>query len=203
MDALIKYQSRLPTAPGIGNILLADAQARRLRYLWATDDDAIRGFDAQLKIFLEHHMGLRTFYPEIWKFYSAVQTGRIESPLHQDAVEGVMLSLRDNTPALFDPSITDALDGTVVPLRERTPFAPSDASPANGDRPMPPDDPLKELNPEKARNYTFGGIVNALWKVYLDGEKVTQAAEEWKNAGRVLQPHVEQILAWLRAFTGS
>jgi hypothetical protein len=68
---------------------------------------------------------------------------------------------------------------------------------------MPPADPLKEVNPRKARDYTIAGIANALWKTYLEGEKVPMAAKGWKRAGEALQPYVGSILDWLRSFTGS
>jgi hypothetical protein len=76
---------------------LADAEARRVRDLWVNDLDSISaGLASLLKIFLEQHIGLRPYYPEIEKFYRDVQTGRIETPLPQDAVDGFVKGVRDN-----------------------------------------------------------------------------------------------------------
>jgi len=205
-DVLTKYHKRLPKAPGTGNILLADAEARRLRDLWVNDLDSVSaGLASLLKIFLEQHIGLRPYYPEIEKFYHDVQTGRIETPLPQDAVDGFVKGIRDNTPAVFDESVTSAIDisAQAAPLQEAGLSSPGDAHPADTSQPMPPTDPLKELNPRKARDYTFGGIVNAVWKTYLEGEKLPKAAKGWKEAGEALQPYVGSILDWLRSFTGS
>jgi hypothetical protein len=205
-DALTNYRKRLPTAPGTGNILLADAEARRLRDLWANDLDSIAaGLASLLKIFLEQHIGLRPYYPEIEKFYRDVQTGRIETPLPQDAVEGFVKGVRNNTPTVFDQSVTSALDVTarLAPEPEVTPSSTGEMHPTNNGQPMPPVDPLKELNPRKARDYTIGGVINAVWKTYLEGEKIPKAAKGWKEAGEALQPYVGSILDWLRSFTGS
>jgi hypothetical protein len=156
-----------------------------------------------LKTFLEHHIGLRAFYPEIEKFYRDVQTGRIETPLPQDAVNGLINSVRLNSPNVFDPSVGEAIAGSAQPASAVAPSHPAEPSHANPHQPMPPADPLKELDPKKARDFTVGGIVNALWKTYLEGEKVPKAAEGWHKAGETLQPYVTPILEWLRNFMGS
>jgi hypothetical protein len=205
-DALTNYRKRLPNAPGTGNILLADAEARRLRDLWVNDLDSISaGLASRLKIFLEQHIALRPYYPEIAKFYRDVQTGRIETPLAQDAVEGFVKAVRDNTPAVFDQSVTSAIDVSAqsAPAPEVAPSSQAEQHLVDTNQPMPPADPLKELNPRKARDYIFGGVVNAAWKTYLEGEKIPQAAEGRKKAGEALQPYVGSILDWLRSFTGS
>jgi hypothetical protein len=198
-DALICYHARLPNAPGTGNILLADAEARRLRDLWANDHDSISaGLASRLKILLEQHIGLRPYYPEIEKFYRDVQSGRIETPLPQDAVEGFIKGVQDHTPSVFDPSVSGAVEVSAQPAPEMA--APDHVSPADQNQPEPPADPLKELDPKKAHDFTIGGVINALWKVYLEGDKVPKAAEGWKKAGDALQPFVDPILEWLRSF---
>jgi hypothetical protein len=201
---LKRYSSRLPINSGDGNILLADAEARTLRTLFAADANILAaGFASQLKTFLEHHIGLRPYYPEIEKFYRDVQSGRIETPLPQDAVDGIVKGIKANTPIVFDPSVSAAIEGAAQP-------APSVGKPSADELPAPdpnqvtpPADPLKELDPKKARDFTFGGIVNALWKVFLEGEKVPKAGEGWNTAANTLQPYVAAILEWLKSFTGS
>jgi CheY-like chemotaxis protein len=207
VDALVNYHKRLPKGPSSGNILLADAEARRLRDLWASDLDSIsEGLASRLKIFLEQHIGLRPYYPGIEKFYHDVQTGRIETPLPQDAVDGFVKGVRAHTPTVFDRSVTGAIDVSAQFAQPAPQIAPSsarDTHPADSGQPMPPADPLKEVSPRKARDYTIAGITNALWKTYLEGEKVPKAAKGWKKAGEAVQPYVGSILEWLRTFTGS
>ncbi len=199
LEGLEKYAFRLPQAPGDGNILLADAEARTLRNLFAAEGQILSpGFAARLKTFLEQHIGLRPFYPEVGKFYRDVQSGRIEMPPPQDAVEGFIKGVQDHTPSVFDPSVTGAVEVCAQPAPEIAP--PGQRPPADPSQPEPPADPLKELDPKKAHDFTFGGVVNALWKVYLEGDKVPKAAEGWKKAGDALQPFVEPILKWLRSF---
>ena len=203
-DALKKYTSRLPDAPGSGNILLADAEARTLRNLFAADALILSpGFASQLKTLLEHHIGLRPFYPEIERFYRDVQSGRIETPLPQDAVDGFIRGVRDYTPSTFDPSVSTAADVSTLPAPMIGQMPAEETRPLDPNEPVPPADPLKELDPKKARDYTIGGFVNSLWKTYLEGEKVPKAAAGWKTAGAALQPYVEVILQWLQSFTGS
>ena len=77
-SSLQRYNSRLPCRPGDGNILLADAEARTLRNLFAAEAEILAvPFASKLKTFLEQHIGLRVFYPEIAKFYRDVQSGRL------------------------------------------------------------------------------------------------------------------------------
>jgi hypothetical protein len=61
---------------------------------------------------------------------------------------------------------------------------------------------LGEIDPRKARDFTFAGAVNGLWKAFREGEKVHKALEGWKKAGETLRPHVQQIIEWLRDFSG-
>jgi hypothetical protein len=203
-DGLEKYMSRLPNGPGKGIILLADAEVRTLRNLFAAEADVLPyGFAAQLKTFLEQHIGLRAFYPEIEKFYRDVQTGRIETPLPQDAVDGLINAVRLNSPNIFDPSVGEAIAGSAQPAPTIAPPHPAEQSHADQNQLLPPADPLKELDPKKARDFTVGGVVNSLWKTFLQGEKVTKAGEGWYKAAETLQPYVAQILGWLRNYTGS
>jgi hypothetical protein len=80
LSGLEKYIARLPTAIGDGNILLADAESRTLRSLFAAESDILSmPFAAKLKTFLEQHIGLRVFYPEIGNFYRDVQRAELKS----------------------------------------------------------------------------------------------------------------------------
>jgi len=134
--ALSKYVSRLPDAPGTVNILLADAETRTLRNLFEADAQTLSlGFASQLKTFLEQHYGLRPYYPAIEEFYRDVQRGRIQPPLPDDAVEGFVKGVKDNTPSIFDPSVTNAIDASAQPAPAIEPPPPDRAPPADPTQP--------------------------------------------------------------------
>jgi hypothetical protein len=117
-EVLRRYEVRLPYGPNSGNILLADAEARTLRNLFAAEADILSvPLASKLKTFLEQHMGLRVFYPEITHFYRDVQSGRIDLPLPLDAVEAFVREIKANTPNVFDASVTSALREVPNPLQ--------------------------------------------------------------------------------------
>lgn len=203
-SCLTKYAERLPNAPGSGNILLADAEARTLRNMFAADVDILpTGFASKLKTILEQHIGLRVYYPEIEMFYRDVRSGRIEASLSLDAVEGFIREVRNHAPAVFNPEVSEAVGASAQGAFERGLSKPSPVAAAHNEQPKAPPDPLGELDPHAARDFTFAGAVNALWKVFREGEKVNQALEGWKSAGKSLRPHVQEIIDWLSSFTGS
>ncbi|MEA2877438.1 MAG: hypothetical protein QOF14_2634 [Hyphomicrobiales bacterium] len=201
-SGLQKYADRLPKQTGDGNILLADAEARMLRTLFAAESDILSvAFASKLKIFLEQHIGLRVFYPEIANFYRDVQTGRIEAPLPLDAVEGLVQGVKDSTPTVFEPSVSEAIEGSAQSPPTVTPLPATEAPPADANQPMPPKDPLGEIDPQKAQDFSFAGTVNRLWKAFLEGEKINKSLDGWTKAGDALRPHVGKILDWLRSFS--
>jgi len=197
-DELIKYESRLPNDEDDGNILLADAAARMLRTLFAAEVDILPvPFAASLKTFLEQHNGLRPFYPQIEAFYRDVRSGTLEEPLPLDAVDGVVTAVKEQTPALFDPSVGAAMDESAPP-----PVLPEvpEGQHAEPNQPMPPPDPLGELETTKAHSFQVAGIINRLWEVFLKGEVIQKAAGAWRATYDLLAPHISRILEWLQQF---
>jgi hypothetical protein len=195
----------LPAKPGDGNILLADAEARTLRNLFAAEANELSiAFASKLKTFLEQHIGLRVFYPEIAKFYRDVQTGKIDVPLPLDAVEGFVRGVQENTPSIFDPSVREAIESSADETEQPFDFQ-QVATGGAGDPsvPAPPRDPLGEIDPKASSDFTFAGAANGIWRAFLEGEKVNKAVESWKKAGETLQPHVSSILQWLQQFVSS
>jgi hypothetical protein len=155
-----------------------------------------------LKTFLEQHMGLRVFYPEISTFYRDVQSGQIEEPLPLDAIEAIVKGVKDHTPSVFETSVQAAIEGSAetgepVPHPTGSGYLPADTG-----QPIPPRDPLGEVDQHKASDFTFAGAVNGLWKAFLQGERIHKAVEGWKSAGKTLKPHVNDILDWLNRFLG-
>jgi hypothetical protein len=77
---------------------------------------------------------------------------------------------------------------------------PLESSPADARQPQPPLDPLGEVDSNKSHNFRQAGIINGLWKAFLEGEKINKALEGWQHASATLAPHVSKILDWLHAF---
>jgi hypothetical protein len=148
-------------------------------------------------------MGLRVFYPDITNFYRDVQNGRIEEPLPLDAIEGIVKGVRENTPMVFERSVEQAIEGSVVVGPSIPPPTISDSLQTEASQLVPPRDPLGELDPKKAGDFTFAGATNGLWRAFLEGEKIHKAMEGWRKTGDALRPHVQEILDWLNRFMGS
>jgi hypothetical protein len=204
-DGLERYLERLPDKPGSGNILLADAEARTLRNLFAAESEILSvAFSSKLKTFLEQHIGLRVFYPDIAKFYRDVQTGRLERSLSLDAVEGFVREVQENTPEIFDPSVAATIEGSADDAEQpfytfRRPHDDEIKSPL----PAPPKDPLGDLDPKSSFEFTFAGAANGVWRAFLQGEKINKAIEGWRQASINLQPHISEILHWLGQFVST
>lgn len=153
----------------------------------------------QLKAFLEQHLGLRPFYPEIASFYRDVRTGKLEQPLPLDAVDGVRLVVRDRTPEVFDPSVSAGLDDSASP-----PLAidETEAPPSDVNQPTAPLDPLGEMDESKVHDFQLEGVINRLWQVFTAGEKAHKALGAWRSSYDALVPPVTEILKWLADFVG-
>jgi Leucine-rich repeat (LRR) protein len=205
-NGLQKYANRLPTKPGDGNILLADAEARTIRNLFSAETGELSiAFASKLKTFLEQHIGLRVFYPEIAKFYRDVQTGRMQAPLSLDAVEGFIRGVQENSPVVFDETVRDVIEESADNTQQSFDIARQDASSPTIDElaPVPPRDPLGELDPKASSDFTFAGVANGIWRAFTAGEKVNKALAGWHKAGQMLQPHVSEILNWLHYYMSS
>jgi hypothetical protein len=169
--------------------------------MFAADVDGLSaGFASKLKTMLEQHIGLRVYYPGLSEFYRDVQSGRSETPLPLDAVDGFVEVVRQATPEVFSSFVGDALEGTTEPAKIGVKVVEMEATSAQPGTPMPPKDPLGELDPKKSHEFTVAGSFNALWRVFLKGEKINKAAEGWEKTGQALRPHAGRILGWLERF---
>jgi hypothetical protein len=192
-----KYASRLPNDVDEGNFLLAEAEARTLRNLFAAEASFLSvALAAKLKTFLEQHMGLRVFYPDVANFYRDVRSGRMIEPLPLDAIEGILEGVRQNTPMVFDSTVHGAIEGS---LKSEISISPADirnAPAVDAGQPLPPNDPLGEISSHAASDYTFAGATNGIWKAFLNGEKIHKALDGWSKTREALTPHVIEILEW-------
>ncbi len=198
---LKRYADRLPSEPEERNILLADAAARTVRDMFAAEADFLPvPFAARLKTILEYHIGVRAYYPEVEAFYRDVRSGRLQQPLPLDAFTGVVNAVKAHTPEIFDPSVVSAIgDGT----QPRPIISQNEPTVPDQNQPVPPSDPLGELDPTKAHDYQAAGIVNKLWQVFEAGGTVHKAVDGWYAAYNSLAPPVAQILDWLQQFVKS
>jgi|HubBroStandDraft_2_1064218.scaffolds.fasta_scaffold23441_2 hypothetical protein len=198
---LKRYLAKLPSDPGTGNILLADAAARTLRNLFTADADALpAGFASSLKTFLEQHIGLRAYYPEIQTFYADVRDGKLNAPLPLDATNNFARTVKEFTPAVFEPSVSEALDEASSSEDAAVPNF-SISVPVHGEKILvPPPDPLGELEPGKARNLAIAATVSKLWMVFLSGQKINQSITAWIDAGHKLKPFVQLIVDWYKGY---
>jgi len=199
-ETLQSYLAYLPAKLGEGNFLLADAQALILREMFAADADTLQiALASKLKILLQHHIGLRAYYPAVEEFYESVRKGYLAAPLPMDAIEEFIHGVRGYTPDVFEPNVAETFEAAEAPIPQIAPEA--EGAPPSAQI-SPPPDPLGEINPEKSQQYIVASSVNDLWKVFSAGEKVSKNVEGWKGAYETLTPVVPLILDWLRTFLG-
>lgn len=199
-SSLRKYLKHLPTRVGDGNILLADMYARTLRSLFAAEMSYLSvSLAAQLKIFLEQHMGLRAFYPEIAAFYRDVREGHLSAPLPLDAVSAIAKGIEEFTPVVFEESVSQGL-AEAVSEEVSGKFDTVDAAVPDPDQPTVPPDPLGHLDAHKSHDFATAGAVNSIWQAFQAGEKINKSIEGWAAAGRTLGPHVHSVIEWLKHF---
>jgi hypothetical protein len=151
---------------------------------------------ASLKVLLQQHIALRPFYPELERFYVAA---RIEESLPLDAVENVIEAVREQTPDVFDHSVSAAIDEASAPGPEIS-ILTADAVHEDGIL-SPPRDPIGELDHNKARDFQVAGVFNRLWKVFTSADKVQSSTEAWIKAYNNLSGPIGSILDWLKHLT--
>lgn len=195
-----RYAERLPGSLG-GSILLADAAARTLRSLFEADVEILpEGFASQLKTVLEHHQGLRPYYPEIATFYADVLSGRLEQPLPLDAIEDINRVVRENSPRLFEPSVPEALSKAAeLPVASSTAGPPADLPNAPPSTIRPPADPLGAVDDAKARQVGQAGTLSKLWKAIKAGKEAKEGIEGWGSVIENLRPHFDKVTDWLKS----
>jgi hypothetical protein len=197
LESLQRYASDLPDAPGVGNFLLADAEARTLRALFESEADFLpSGFATRLRIVLEQHIALRVFYPEVERLYLDVRKGRLEEPLPQDAVEKATRTIAENTPEFFEPEVTAGLKEV-----EREPphisLSEEDIAAHAPGVILPPPDPIGALDLKKSRDFMTAAAFNKLLEVAEKGDKVAGGIEGWGKVFHRLSEQIGPMIEWL------
>jgi hypothetical protein len=202
-EVLAAYLEWLPDAPGTGNIVLADGETRLLNKLFTADQEILpTGFASRLTVFLEDHIGLRAYYPEIERHYLTVRTDRLTEPLERDAVEGIQQIIRDNTPTVFEESVDAVMAEVARQVPEVRPPGPEDSPGFDPNRPSPPRDPIGEVDPQQSRNWIFASAFNRIWELVLKGKEVHEGLEGLQNIYEQLKPYVGHVLRFLKMFGG-
>jgi len=203
-NALAEYLEWLPDAPRPGNVLLADTAARILNKLFTAEQDILPlGFAARLTTFLENHIALRAYYPELERHYQTVISGRLLTPLARDVVDGVQRAINDHTPAVFEDSVSAVINESAKPVPDATPPRPEDTPSRDPNRPRPPRDPIADVDPAKLRGYTFASVVNRIWTVLQKGKDLSSAIEGWRKAYDQMLPYMDTIIDWLQKLFSS
>ena len=191
-DSLKRYIDDLPREPGSGNFMMADAEARFIRNLFKADSAILpTPFAARLKTLLECHTGARAYYPEIARLYSDIVSGALETPMPLDAVDDIVQVVEDNTPRNMDPSVKAALDRSSQSEPAIAPIPQADLPPPDDNAPVPPPDPLGEVDAAKARNAMFVGTVKELDKAISAGEKIGKSIESAEKFWSAVKPFYE------------
>lgn len=200
-DELRRYAGDLPTAPAVGNFVLADMEALNLRALFEAEADILASpFATRLKTLLQFHIALRAYYPEVERVYAAVGKGRLERPLPMDAVAAISKLVAENTPRFFEPEVTGGLEAVerAQPIIESG----SEDRRAAAAPVLPPPDPLGAPELKKSRSFTIGSAINSLTRVALAGGSAGAAAEGWAKVAHQLQETAGPVINWLRGFLG-
>jgi len=200
---LASYLEWLPAKAGLGNILLADGEARVLNKLFTADEGILpTAFASQLSVLLEDHIALRPFYPELERHYQSVRTGRLIAPLPRDAVEAIRSVIHAQTPTVFDETVSPAIDEAAKPVPDIEPPAAEDRPPLDPARPKPPRDPVAEFDSQKSRSYVLASAFNRIFGLLQKGKDVVQTAESFKKAYDLLKPHIGPVIDFLRNWLG-
>ena len=197
----LAYLEDLPTLDNPGNIFLCDASARTLREMFAAEADILSvAFAAQLKTFLECHLGLRAYYPELAEFYAAVRDGVLSAPLPIDAVERVRAAIEEHTPDQFDPSVGKELEKEESSAPAV--LAEHEAPRLDSSTPQPPPDPIASVDRAQSRDQLIARSLNGLWSTFLKGKDIVPNIEGWRRAYESLEPAIGPVLNYLRHSLG-
>ncbi len=207
-EGLERYVADLPPEPGAGNFLLADAEARALRSLFAAEPHVLaEPFAARLNTVLENHFALLGFYPEVARYLAAAREGQVTAPLPQVAIAGFGKVVLNNTPQAFTAEVSQGLR-KVERETPKVELEPEDIR--SGPPPVKPRAyPYDEPDPEQSRAFSIMSTFNALYKTVLESANtVLETAKNnpskivhWVAIEKMLRPYAIVIIEWLKTFT--
>lgn len=196
-ESLTSYLEDLPMLPGQGNFLLADSETRFLRHLFVSDVESIpHPFGARLRVLLEQHVALRSFYPEVERFYEAARSGKLSEPFPESSVNEFKQTIEKNTPDVFDESVRDGLLRTEHVSAYSYDLA--EAGAHDPDEAMSiPADPIAGLSNEKSKSFLSASAINSIYEAFLKGKDLPVAIVGWSNIASSLAKDAAPVINWL------
>ncbi len=196
-ESLERMLEDLPTAPGEGNILMVDGEARTLRGLFEEDVECLpRELGERLNRVLEFVTALRPFYPGINLFYDDVKSCVLSKPLPKDAIERFVAVVREYSPEVFEKEVADTF-GKVE--QDFPPERPPSLPPPDGVLTARPD-PLEAPDPAKAHDFGLASTVNGIYATFLKGKDLATAVKGWDEIAQKLGEHAGPVIEFLRHF---
>ena len=197
-ESLERYFEDLPTAPGEGNFLMADCEARTLRGLFEDDAAALpRDLAERLNRVLEFTIALRPYYEGVGRFYEDVKSGALSTPLPRDAVEGFAATVREYSPEVFESEVSEGLSKVE---RELPPEQPPPPGPPPEGVLAPRADPIDAPDPRKAHDYGVASSINAIYATFLKGKDLAVAVKGWDEIAQKLGEHAGPVIEFLKNF---
>ena len=202
--SLERYVEALPGSAD-GAIYVADQEMRTLRD--DLEDDLKQGintrFANRLKRIIEQHYGLRPYYPDLLNFYDDVKAGELVEPPPLEAFEKLDDTIRDNTPDVFDDSVQRSLNRLDVPDDRPEKYESPVQSPTTDEAIEATDlpvDPIKDIDPERARQNAKAGALQKIGKTLDTAEKgaknierVKKVAKTFKETGRPIWDFIRSL----------
>ncbi len=201
------YLEDLPTAPGAGNILLANDQIVVLRGMLAQDDAVPSPFAVDLSRLIEKQAALNDFYELVRRHEEAVAKGRWTQPFPINAAKRFFGIVDENTPRFFEPEVSKGIRRVEQTAHwvEPGPDERRASSPTSEPLPQPSSPPAPErshLNQHQIARRA-ASVSRCLWSVFLKGKDLPVALEGWTQAAHKLGENIGPLLDFLRGLGGT
>ena len=196
-ETLEYYLEDLPKTAGVGNILLANDQARILHAMFVGDASMLpEGFASRLKRVIANQFALNAFYDLVERHEQAVNAANWTQPFPTDAAKHFFRVVDENTPRFFEPEVSEGVRRVersappvvLTPDEQRAP--PSGIQPPT----LPPGSP----DPRHSREHQIATSANALYEVFLKGKDLPVAFDGWLQTAHRLGHAIGPILDFLR-----
>jgi hypothetical protein len=201
-EALEYYLDDLPKAAGVGNILLANNQARILQAMFVVDAEMLpEGFASRLGGVIANQFALNGYYDLVQRHNEAVNSANWTQPFPFEAAQRFFGAVEEKTPRLFEREVGEGLrqvEREAPPAHMARELSATPSS-AIQPPPLPPGAP----NAGHSRQRQIATAANALWGVFLKGKDLPVAAEGWTQAAHKLGENIGPILDFLRGLGGS
>ena len=197
-ETLDYYVDDLPTAPGVGNILLAYDSARVLHAMFVADADMLpEGFASRLRAVIANQFALNGFYPLVQRHDEAVNTANWSHPFPFESAKAFFRVVDENTPQFFEPEVGHGLhrvEQSAPPVELAT-----GETRASSAAIQPPPLPAGVPSAEHSRLRQLATAANTLWSVFLKGKDLPGVLDGWTQTAHKLGENIGPILEFLRS----